>query len=572
MKLIDSLIAGEVASVSPTQFPGQNKSVSLSGKGEEGDIADVKAETKGQKNPKNAREPKDSNGQQGGGLVAMMTAVPAPRTKPTLTLNFGRSAGEDRFVKSFKPAEDEDPIYAPEPPQAGVQVVVRVQSAGAPKALAAPHADTIPAPEILVQAPAGAAIPKLPGVESTPIPPSRPSNGRNPFRTQRQDPTGHQNAEVPKPDPLPAAILTSAQDAANAEVPAPKLASSLGPFGIPAVVTIAAGGPTPTTKGVPVNDRQSTPDRPRPKLELASDSREAPGLLPTLGKVRTGSSALDEPIAFAVRLTEQAEPEETEEPANTMPPAVQRGVKQPNLAQASQPAAPGKADLENVPTNPKPDSQATPSQSSSEPVATKAKPVVAENAAEIVPTNPKTSGALAIPARESQVQGPQPPTKPAAAVEVKSSSPTQETELQAKPTIRSEPAREISIRIPSAGNGNVDVQIVERDGKVQVTVRGSDTQLNSALRGNLTELVHTLDQKGYKTETWTPSDTNPMTSASSPEVKTPGQSESSRDWSGSQPNDGGNGGNPGGNQQQRRQQQERPDWLIELERRLDTEG
>ena len=114
------------------------------------------------------------------------------------------------------------------------------------------------------------------------------------------------------------------------------------------------------------------------------------------------------------------------------------------------------------------------------------------------------------------------------------------------------------------------MQIVERDGKVQVTVRGSDTQLNSALRGELAELVHTLDQKGYKTETWTPGDTYPLTSADAPDVKSPARSESSRDWSGNQSKDGGNGGNPGGNQQQRRQQQERPEWLIELERRLDT--
>jgi hypothetical protein len=189
-----------------------------------------------------------------------------------------------------------------------------------------------------------------------------------------------------------------------------------------------------------------------------------------------------------------------------------------------------------------------------------------------VPANPKSPAAFTAPTRE--VTGAAAAAAPRAAVppEVKEASRAHDTELQTKPTIRSEPAREISIRIPSGDNGNVDVQIVERNGKVQVTVRGTDAQLNSALRGELTELVHTLDQKGYRTETWTPNDTYPLASSGAPEVRSTGRGESSPDWSGNPQNDGGQGGGSSGNQQQRRQQQDRPDWLIELERRLEREG
>ena len=491
MKLIESLI-GEVAPLSPTQYQGQDKSVVLSGKGQEVNIADTKDAAKGQKNPKDSSEPSDPNDQQqGGGLLAMMVAVPSARTKPTLSLNFGRSAGEDSFVRSSKPTEASDPVYAPEVP------VVLSQAA------------PVPQPAMTQQA----------------VDPTQPST---------QEP-------VEAPAPTPTSNPVSA---------------------IPV--------PAPIVNDTPARDRQSSGDRPRPKLDLSTDSRQAPALPLALGKVRAGGPPSTEPIAFAARLTQREVPEDSQ---STKPAPVQRdSQKQLSLTQPAQPQGQEKADQENVPTNPKPNSPVPASQPSSEPAAPRTKPVVAEPAPENVPTNPKSPAAFSVPAGETPAHIQQTSTKSEPAPEVKGSAPMQETELQAKPTIRSEPAREISIRIPSPDNGNVDVQIVERDGKVQVTVRGSDTQLNSALRSELTDLVHTLDQKGYKTETWTPSETHPLTSASAPEVQTPGRRESSQEWSGNQPNDGGNGGNQGGNQQQRRQQQERPDWLIELERRLETEG
>ena len=378
-----------------------------------------------------------------------------------------------------------------------------------------------------------------------------------------------------QPDTLVPGVISerpSTQNAVAAAIPvlvstsytAPALAqgSLVIPLALPVPKSIPPGGSA--------KDRPSDPDQPRLKLDLPADSRQAQTLPLAIGRVPAGGQTSSEPIAFAARLTEREQPEEAE---ITKPSVVQPAQKPTSLTQPSQsPLVPGKADPENVPTNPKQTFQSTGSQPPSETVASKPKGVATERAAENVPTNLKSPVAFVMPEREAPARAPQSFTKSSSAPEVKGSAPMPETELQAKPTIRSEPAREISIRIPSADNGNVDVQIVERDGKVQVTVRGSDTQLNTALRGELTELVHTLDQKGYKTETWTPSDTYPLVPSSAREVQTPGRGESSQDWSGNQPKDGGNGGQSGGNQQQRRQQQERPDWLIELERRLETEG
>ena len=543
MKLIESLIGGEVAPLSPTQLPGQEKSVVLSLKGQAVNIGEIKDATKGRKTSKDSGQPRDPKDEQRGGLLAMMVAVPVVRTKPALSLSIGRAASDDSFVKSSKSAGDNNAHYAP------------------PAHEAAPQAAAAPRP-----------------AESRVQPPTiDQSQTRGTVQDQSRNEVKHpETQEVTAQPGTPAAGTTAVsapvQTASTAAIqvpastPTPALTSTPAQIGIPLALPMQK----PTSSDAPAKDRQSAADRPRPKIDLSPESRQSPALPPALGKVRAEGPASTEPIAFAARLTEREEPEETQ---NATPSVVQRGEKQPGLTQSPQaPAVLGKEDAENVPTNPKSNSQATASPISSESAASKPKAVAVERVAENVPTNPKSPAAFAMPEREASSRGPQNSPKSTTAPEVKASALMQETELQAKPTIRSEPAREISIRIPSADHGNVDVQIVERDGKVQVTVRGSDTQLNSALRGELTELVHTLDQKGYKTETWTPSETNPLTSASSPEVKTPGRNEASQDWSGNEPNGGGNGGNAGGNQQQRRQQQERPDWLIELERRLDTEG
>jgi hypothetical protein len=65
------------------------------------------------------------------------------------------------------------------------------------------------------------------------------------------------------------------------------------------------------------------------------------------------------------------------------------------------------------------------------------------------------------------------------------------------------PLREISFRL-SADSSNVDVQVAQRAGRIQVSVRTGDPEVAKSLQSNLGELVGRLEAKGFRTETWTP--------------------------------------------------------------------
>jgi hypothetical protein len=67
-----------------------------------------------------------------------------------------------------------------------------------------------------------------------------------------------------------------------------------------------------------------------------------------------------------------------------------------------------------------------------------------------------------------------------------------------------QPTREISLHIAGAASANVDIQVAQRGGKVQVAVRTADQELAKSLQTNLGELVGRLEEKGFRTEAWTP--------------------------------------------------------------------
>jgi hypothetical protein len=95
--------------------------------------------------------------------------------------------------------------------------------------------------------------------------------------------------------------------------------------------------------------------------------------------------------------------------------------------------------------------------------------------------------------------------------------------------VRLEPARQISLRLAGTDSANVDVQIRERAGKVQVAVRTGDSQLAKSLQSDLSDLVNRLDVRGFKTETWVPATTH---HAATPALGAdPGQPEHSGSWS-----------------------------------------
>ena len=234
-------------------------------------------------------------------------------------------------------------------------------------------------------------------------------------------------------------------------------------------------------------------------------------------------------------------------------------LKASNPIQRQQPAE--QTDVEIARTNPKPEQ----SQPSAGVENHKTKRMLPEPEPEIAQTNSIAKSAMAFSAQRGKASWPLPdlpqpaPRRPAnRMLPIPSNTPSSR---QNRPSAMTSPARSRShpvarwrqSRCPSGGTKR----------QREATVRSSDTT-HWALRGELIELVRTLDQKGYKTETWTPADTYPLGKSETREVQAHVRGDSPSDWSGGQPG----GGHPDDSQQQKQQKQNRPDWLIELERRL----
>ncbi len=93
---------------------------------------------------------------------------------------------------------------------------------------------------------------------------------------------------------------------------------------------------------------------------------------------------------------------------------------------------------------------------------------------------------------QTKISAPQPQHAPSALPESEATS-----------AVPAQPIREISFRL-AADSANVDVQVAQRAGKVQVAVRTTDQDLAKSLQTNLGELVGRLEDKGFRTEAWTP--------------------------------------------------------------------
>lgn len=76
-------------------------------------------------------------------------------------------------------------------------------------------------------------------------------------------------------------------------------------------------------------------------------------------------------------------------------------------------------------------------------------------------------------------------------------------ELETTQPVQSQPIREISFRV-AADSGQVDVQVAQRAGRIQVAVRTENPDLMKSLQTNLGDVVGRLEAKGFKTETWMP--------------------------------------------------------------------
>ncbi len=119
--------------------------------------------------------------------------------------------------------------------------------------------------------------------------------------------------------------------------------------------------------------------------------------------------------------------------------------------------------------------------------------------------------------------------------------PSPEMEVPSSP--QSQPIREMSLRLPGT-ESHVDVQVSDRAGRIQVEVRTADPDLAKSLQTNLGDLVGHLEEKGFRTEPWTPGAM--LHAAAAREPSNSANSQSHPDNSGSR----------GGNQEPRHGQQE----------------
>jgi hypothetical protein len=139
------------------------------------------------------------------------------------------------------------------------------------------------------------------------------------------------------------------------------------------------------------------------------------------------------------------------------------------------------------------------------------------------------------------------------------SVPTQRIELpqNAPPSAAPAQAREVTLRLTPAQSDPVDVRVLERGGRVEVSVRTPDAELTSSLRRDLGELVEKLEHKGFRAEAWTPDATGK--SISLQERNTAGGdafSQQSKQEHAQQQSSGG---------REQRGQGRRPQWLEELD-------
>lgn len=126
-----------------------------------------------------------------------------------------------------------------------------------------------------------------------------------------------------------------------------------------------------------------------------------------------------------------------------------------------------------------------------------------------------------------------------------------------------QPLREVSLRLAvgtsEASKGSVDVQLAERAGKVQVAVRTADQDLAKSLQGNLGDLVGRLEERGFKTEAWTPA----IAQHSELTMREAAASSASQNHSGGS---GAQDGQPDSRGQRQSGQRRQGRWESELER------
>ena len=88
-------------------------------------------------------------------------------------------------------------------------------------------------------------------------------------------------------------------------------------------------------------------------------------------------------------------------------------------------------------------------------------------------------------------------------------------------------AKEVSLRLRAGDATNINVQLRQRGSTVDVTVRSDSPGLTRALQTDLSDLVGRLQERGYKTDAWTPAEARHTASTLQPSSSNPESSHHS---------------------------------------------
>ncbi len=111
------------------------------------------------------------------------------------------------------------------------------------------------------------------------------------------------------------------------------------------------------------------------------------------------------------------------------------------------------------------------------------------------------------------------------------------------------PTREIALRLGQGDAPSVSVQLLDRNGSVQVAVRTHDTDLSARMQSNLDQLVNSLKQQGIDTDAWTPARTDLRNHAEAAQAQ-------------GRNSEGNSSGGDAGQQRQRQRRDRRPAGLA----------
>lgn len=138
------------------------------------------------------------------------------------------------------------------------------------------------------------------------------------------------------------------------------------------------------------------------------------------------------------------------------------------------------------------------------------------------------------------------------------------SEPETKVGIAPPPFRQISLKLTTDDSTRVNLDLIEKAGKVQITVRTPDHELAKSLQTDLGDLIGRLEGKGFKTESWIP--------ATIHQAAAPSQSADSNNGFGQPQHSGaGQGGDQQRHQQNGSNQRQQARWKAQIEETLSAD-